>query len=85
MIFRLSAFIVFLPLLSAAWATEPSLTKEELLKLLGSDQVVILDVRHPRDWQASDRKIPGAIRITDGDFSPIKALSRDKQYVLYCA
>jgi rhodanese-related sulfurtransferase len=53
--------------------------------LLGNPEVVILDVRHPLDWQASNKKIPGAIRIVDGEFTPIKTADRDKMFVLYCA
>lgn len=85
MISRLLVLLVFLHMSSTASAMVPTTSIDELRQLLGNPEVVILDVRHPRDWQASNKKIPGAIRIIDGDFTPIKAAGRDKRYILYCA
>lgn len=85
MISRFLVVFAFLLLSGTASATMPTISIDELRLLLGNPEVVILDVRHPRDWQASNKKIPGAIRIIDGDFSSIKAADRDKQFVLYCA
>jgi rhodanese-related sulfurtransferase len=85
MISRLLVLFVFLQLSSTASAMVPTISIDELRQLLGTPEVVILDVRHPRDWQTSNKKIPGAIRIDDGDFAPIKAVDRDKRFVLYCA
>lgn len=59
---------------------------EELKPLLGSDDVVILDVRTGRDWSTSEFKIPGAIRSSSSDFSSwADAYPKDKKIVLYCA
>jgi rhodanese-related sulfurtransferase len=85
MISRLLVLFVFLHLPGTASAMVPTISIDELHQLLGTPEVVILDVRHPRDWQASNKKILGAIRIVDGDFAPIKAADRDKRFVLYCA
>jgi Rhodanese-like domain len=85
MISRLLVSFVFVLISGAASATVPTISIDELRQLLGKPEIVILDVRHPRDWQASNKKILGAIRIIDGDFTPIKAADRDKRFVLYCA
>jgi len=85
MISRLLVLFVFLHMTGTASAMVPTISIDELRQLLGNPEVVILDVRHPRDWQASNKKIPGAIRIVDGDFAPIKAADRGKRFVLYCA
>lgn len=60
--------------------------KEELKSLLGSDEVVVLDVRAGRDWSTSELKIPGAIRASGNDFdSWATSHPREKKIVLYCA
>jgi rhodanese-related sulfurtransferase len=85
MISRLLVLFVFLHMTGTASAMVPTISIDELRQLLGNPEVVILDVRHPLDWQASNKKIPGAIRIVDGEFTPIKTADRDKMFVLYCA
>jgi hypothetical protein len=45
----------------------PRMTKEELRARLGAPELVILDLRIGRDWQASDLKIKGAVREDPGD------------------
>ena len=58
----------------------------ELKDMLGSDTVVILDVRAGRDWSTSEFKIPGAIRKGGEDFAEWgHTLPKDKKIVLYCA
>jgi hypothetical protein len=39
----------------------PMITKEELKSILGNHDVVILDVRSAKQWEASERKIKGAV------------------------
>lgn len=85
MISRLLALLFFLNMSGTAAAMVPTVSIDELRQLLGNPEVLILDVRHARDWQTSDKKIPGAIRIVDGDFTPLKEADRDKRFVLYCA
>lgn len=64
----------------------PVITKEELKPILNDGDVVILDVRRGRDWDSSEFKIQGAVRV---DPRKIKNwagnYSKDKQLVLYCA
>jgi predicted sulfurtransferase len=71
----------------AAVADEvPRMSKEELRAMLGNPDVVIIDVRSGKDWEASQSKIKGAVRE-----EPRQAKSwadkydKDKTYVLYCA
>ena len=61
--------------------------KEELKALLGSPDLIILDVRAGFDWEDSAWKIPGAIRE-----DPKKEVQswadkypKEKTLVLYCA
>jgi rhodanese-related sulfurtransferase len=59
---------------------------DELKPLLGSEDVIILDVRTGRDWSTSEFKIPGAIRVASGDFASWgESYPKNKKIVLYCA
>ena len=72
---------------TAAVALEiPKMTKEELKELLGSPDLIIIDVRSGRDWKASEFKIKGAVRQDPYD-SENWALKhpKDGTIVLYCA
>ena len=71
----------------AAVADEvPRMSKEELRAMLGNPDVVIIDVRSGKDWEASQSKVKGAVRE-----EPRQAKSwadkydKNKTYVLYCA
>ena len=46
----------------AAPSQADSMTKEELLPLLGKPDVTVIDLRFGRDWYDSDLKIKGAVR-----------------------
>ncbi len=60
--------------------------KEELKSLLGSEDLVVLDVRTGRDWSSSEFKIQGAVRAPTADFTSWgKTYTKDKTIVLYCA
>jgi predicted sulfurtransferase len=61
-------------------------TKEELKAKLGSPDVVLLDVRAKNDWEMSNEKIAGAVRMdpqTVDDWAG--TLPKDKDIILYCA
>jgi hypothetical protein len=64
----------------------PRITKDELKTKLGSSGVVLLDVRAKNDWEMSNEKITGAVRM---DPQTVDAwagtLPKDKDIVLYCA
>ncbi len=86
----LSLFVLFLACSFSVQATEnsqsPRMTKEELLPLLESSEVVIIDIRTKHQWERSEQKIPGAVHEppfhaeTWGD-----KYDRDKTVVTYCS
>ena len=80
----LIVFSLFLatPLVAADVAI---MDKDELKALLGSDKLVILDVRTGRDWTTSEFKIQDAIRVDGQDLSAVETLPKDNTFVFYCA
>jgi len=62
------------------------MTKEELKAMLGSQNLIIIDVRYGTDWTGSDLKIKGAVREDPGAIdSWANKYSKDKTLVFYCA
>ncbi len=79
-------------MLAAANAAVPRLQPAELSKMLGTDDVLIVDVRDPTEVQASG-KIKGAVNVSRGmlEFRADPesqyhnpAFRKDKRVVLYC-
>jgi rhodanese-related sulfurtransferase len=72
--------------LALAALPEPDkITKEELLPLLGNPDVTIIDLRLPREWDASNIKVKCAVR--EDPMKPGQWLDKypkDKKLVLYC-
>jgi rhodanese-related sulfurtransferase len=63
-----------------------TMTKEQLLPMLGKSDVIIIDVRSKFDWDESKVKIKGAVREDGLKFgSWMKKYPKDKTIVLYCA
>jgi rhodanese-related sulfurtransferase len=63
----------------------PRMTVEELKAEHGSLDLVVIDVRTERDWEASDRKIAGAVR--EDPASPqqwAEKYAKESRIVLYC-
>lgn len=64
----------------------PRIAIDELKAKLGSSDMVLLDVRAKNDWDKSNEKITGAVRM---DPETVDAwagtLPKDKDIVLYCA
>lgn len=63
----------------------PRMTKEELKANLDNRDFIIIDVRTPKDYDSSDRKIADAIRENPMDVTFWAAYPKDKTLVLYCA
>jgi rhodanese-related sulfurtransferase len=59
--------------------------KDELKAQLGSESLVILDVRTGRDWSTSEFKIQDAIRVDGKDLSVAEKYKKSDTFVLYCA
>ncbi|MFO7802936.1 MAG: rhodanese-like domain-containing protein [Desulfovermiculus sp.] len=86
----LPLLVLFLACTLSAQATEnsqsPRMTKKELLPLLESSDVVIIDIRTKHQWERSEKKIPGAVHEP-----PFEAAQwgdkydRDKTVVTYCS
>ncbi len=66
-------------------ASVPKMDKDELKSLLGSDNLVVLDVRLGRDWSSSEFKIKDSVRMTDSDLAMVEKYPKDTTLVLYCA
>ena len=89
----LFAIIVLVVVVSTAYAAAkktvaqeiPRMTKDELKANLDNDNVVIIDVRIPKDYDNSDKKIRGAVRENPMDVRYWTPYPRDKIIVLYCA
>ena len=81
------AGIVCLMVASPGFAGDvATMDKDELKARLGSDDLIILDVRTGRDWSSSEFKVQGAQRASSSDFDNWSAsLPKDKTLVLYCA
>jgi len=71
---------------SAVAGGAPRITKEELKSMLADAELVIVDVRRTKDWNASEYKIKDAVRV---DPDPRKVDSwasrypKDKTIVVY--
>lgn len=63
----------------------PTMNKDELKALIGSEKLVILDVRTGRDWSTSEFKIQGAVRPEGGVVAAAGNYTKDHTFVLYCA
>lgn len=57
-------------------------------KLDTGEPVVFLDDRSPKAWDASDVKIPGAVRVppgeVEGHLAELGATPKDETVVTYC-
>jgi Rhodanese-like domain len=71
----------------APGASVPRMTKEELKPLLGSSEVVVLDVRLEGEWNRSGLKIQGAVREDpEKDYKTwASKYPKDKTLVFYCS
>jgi hypothetical protein len=63
------------------------ITKEQLFSMMGNPDVIILDVREPGSYKASQWKIKGAVR--EDPLRDVKVWAekypREKTLVLYCS
>lgn len=79
-------FLVLLMPISAVASDLQIINKDELRNLLGSQNLIVLDVRTGSDWTSSGFKIKGAVREDPKNVSSwVGNYSKDKTYVLYCA
>ena len=85
----LIAFLGLIVLGAAETPTEHKalkMTKEQLKPLLGSPDLVVIDIRLVEQWKFSNRKIPGAVHENPTVPSNwMDKYPKDKTIVLYCA
>src|SRR5205809_7145657 len=85
------SFVVVLSLFSflqfANAADEKNITIDEAAKLVSSNtNVVVLDVRTPREFEAGHIKGATNINFNDKEFAKrVAALDKNKTYVVHCA
>ena len=87
---KLSILTVFLALLFI-WAGQtpaeneaPQMTKEELKSKLGTEDLIVIDVRLDEQWRFSNRKIPGAVHENPAvPSSWMDKYPKDKTIVFY--
>jgi rhodanese-related sulfurtransferase len=60
------------------------ISKEKLKDALGDDDVVVIDLRIPNDYEPSELRIPGSIRENPMDIRYWSPYPKDKMIVLYC-
>ncbi len=64
----------------------PRVSKDYLKAKLGSPALVLIDVRAKNDWEKSNEKIIGAVRMDPETVDTwSETLPKDKEIVLYCA
>ena len=63
----------------------PRLTMDQVKSMIGKPDVVIVDIRYIKQYEQSDRKIPGAVFIQPEQFDEFakKYPDKDKTYILY--
>ena len=83
--FSLLAVLIFLTATLLFADSVPKINQEALKSILGSKNLVILDVRQDRDWNTSKMKIKDALRVDDEDLSFALKLPKETTIVLYCA
>jgi rhodanese-related sulfurtransferase len=85
-VFLVWLFLFLVPYLYSCAPQIQRTSVEGLSSVLKDQDVVIVDVRSDRDWNASDKKIKGALR---GDPFHVESwadsLPKDKTIILYCA
>ncbi|MFB3884405.1 MAG: rhodanese-like domain-containing protein [Thermodesulfobacteriota bacterium] len=82
------SILILMQLLSTvAFSQEsPRISKEELKTMLGDPNVIILDVRIDDEWNASEKKIPGATWKNPEEIgSWLKQYPKSKTLVFYCS
>lgn len=82
----LSLALVSIMTMNSVAANAPRLSKDDLRQMLDNPKVVVVDVRTGRDWNSSEFKIKGAVRV---DYRQVVSWAskydKDKIIVFYCA
>jgi predicted sulfurtransferase len=80
------ALVGMLTMTTMAAEEAPRIAKEELKAMLGTPDVVVLDVRAEGSWKASEAKIESAIRENPAEVASWSGnYSKDQTVILYCS
>jgi len=64
----------------------PRVSKDYLKAKLGSPDLLLVDVRAKNDWEISNEKISGAVRMDPKTVDTwLETLPKDREIILYCA
>ncbi|MBI5582847.1 MAG: hypothetical protein HY892_03395 [Deltaproteobacteria bacterium] len=67
-------------------AETPRIDKEKLQGMLGTPELILIDVRAGSDWKASTQKIKGAVREDPDQVDAwMNKYPKEKTLVFYCA
>lgn len=70
--------------LNVVYGSAPRMSKEDLKSMLGSENLVIVDVRTAKDWNSSEYKIQGAVRADPKKVeSWASNYGKDSTFVIY--
>ena len=83
----LTAFFILVTMVNATHASDVArIDKDELKAMLGSPDLVVVDVRTGTDWNSSEFKIKGAVREDPGQATTwMNNYPKEKTLVFYCA
>lgn len=88
----LCAALLLLTFIILPWASyspaadAPRISKDELRAMLGSPDLVLLDVRTEKEWQKTDMKITGAVWEDADEYAKWAGkYPKGKTIVLYCS
>jgi len=87
MIFLLGTAFVWPPVGMAEDVIDeiPRITKEKLKGMIGAPGVTLIDVRYEKNWDKSDTKIAGAVRVHPNEMgSWVGNYNPEDTIVLYC-
>ena len=75
---------ILCPVAVQAAESVPRITREEARALLGFPNVVFIDARTNAAWNASDRKIKGAVRVDKWDLDTlVSSYAGDTKFIVY--
>lgn len=83
----LTAVFLLVTMVNVIYASDvPRIEKDDLKEMLGSADLIVVDVRTGADWNSSEFKIKGAVREDPGQVSKwMTKYPSDKTLVFYCA
>jgi rhodanese-related sulfurtransferase len=83
---NLVVIVAIICIAAPAPAQDKRITKEEIKPLIGSPELVVIDVRSPVEWEKAELKVKGAFREDPETATTwMGKYPKDKTLVLYCS